>query len=74
MAAVPETKFVRAGDTDIVYQVFGRGPLHLVVVNGWFTNIDVMWELPEYARCLDRLATLLASSCSTSAAPGFPTG
>jgi class 3 adenylate cyclase len=57
MTAVPETKFVRAGETDIAYQVFGRGPTHLVIVNGWFTNIDVVWELPEYARCLDRIAT-----------------
>ena len=52
MAAVPETKFVRAGETDVAYQVFGRGPLHLVVVNGWFTNIDVVWELPEYRALL----------------------
>lgn len=57
MAAIPETHFVRAGDLDIAYQVFGAGPVDLVVVNGWFTNLDVMWELPEYARFLDRLAT-----------------
>src|SRR6478736_1490327 len=57
MAAIPETHFVRAGDLDIAYQVFGHGSVDLVVVNGWFTNLDVMWELPEYARFLDRLAT-----------------
>jgi pimeloyl-ACP methyl ester carboxylesterase len=56
MAAIPETHFVRAGEVDIAYQVFGQGP-DLVVVNGWFTNLDVMWELPEYARFLDRVAT-----------------
>jgi class 3 adenylate cyclase len=57
MTVVPETRFVRAGTTDIAYQVFGRGPIDLIIVNGWFTNIDVVWELPEYARFLDRFAS-----------------
>jgi hypothetical protein len=30
MTAIPETRFVRAGDVDIAYQVVGSGPIDLV--------------------------------------------
>jgi hypothetical protein len=45
-----------------------------VVVNGWFTNIDVVWELPEYARCLDRLATFARVVMFDKRGTGLPTG
>src|SRR5262252_7208298 len=57
MAAMPETRFTRAGDVDIAYQVVGdAAPLDLVVVPGWVSHLEVMWELPEFAHFLDRLA------------------
>ena len=57
MAEIPETRFTRAGDVDIAYQVVGEaGGLDLVFVPGWVSHLEVMWELPEFARFLDRLA------------------
>ena len=57
MAAIPETRFVRAGDVDIAYQVVGSGPIDLVAVPGWVSHLEVAWELPEYARFLERMAS-----------------
>ena len=59
MSEVPETRFTRAGDVDIAYQVVGAtGEVDLVVVPGWVSHLEVMWELPEFARFLDRLAAM----------------
>jgi hypothetical protein len=37
--------------------VTGEGPLDLVFVPGWISNIEPAWELPEFTRFLDRLAS-----------------
>ena len=54
---VPETHYTRAGTVNIAYQVTGSGPLDLVLVPGWVSNIDVFWEEPRLARFLRRLAS-----------------
>ena len=57
MTERPETRFTRAGEVDIAYQVVGdAAPLDLVFVPGWVSHLEVMWELPEFAHFLDRLA------------------
>ena len=56
MTDIPETKYVRSGDADLAYQVFGSGA-DLVAIHGLPGHLEVMWELPEYAAFLDRLGT-----------------
>lgn len=56
VGTTPETRFARAGDVDIAYQVVGDGPIDLVWIPGWVSHCDLAWELPELARFLDRLA------------------
>ena len=46
-----------SGEVNIAYQVVGEGPLDLVFVSGWVSNLDLMWEDPSYARFLRRLAS-----------------
>jgi pimeloyl-ACP methyl ester carboxylesterase len=59
MPEMPETRFTKVGDIDIAYQVIGRADeLDLVFVPGWVSHLEVMWELPEFARFLDRLAAM----------------
>ncbi len=53
----PETKFAHGPDGAVGYQVFGDGPVDLVFVTQWGTNIDTFWDEPSAARYLDRLAT-----------------
>jgi class 3 adenylate cyclase len=56
MAEIPQTCFVRSGDVDLAYQVFGAGE-DLVAIPGLPSHLEVMWELPELAGFLDRLAS-----------------
>ena len=52
----PETCYARSGDVRIAYQVVGSGPLDLVYVPGFVSNLDVFREMPEWARFFSRLA------------------
>jgi pimeloyl-ACP methyl ester carboxylesterase len=53
----PETQYARSGDLNIAYQVTGDGPLDLVYVPGWVSNVELMWEEPAMAHFLERLAS-----------------
>jgi pimeloyl-ACP methyl ester carboxylesterase len=56
---MPETRFTRVDDLDIAYQVVGpAAELDVVFVPGWVSHLEVMWELPEFAYFLDRLAAM----------------
>jgi pimeloyl-ACP methyl ester carboxylesterase len=44
----PETSYVKTEDgVHIGYQTFGEGPYDLVVNDGWMSNVDANWDLPE---------------------------
>src|SRR6266545_4020224 len=51
------TRFARNAGVSIAYQVVGDGPLDLVWVPGWTTNLEMFWEEPSYAGFLRRLAS-----------------
>jgi pimeloyl-ACP methyl ester carboxylesterase len=53
----PETRYARSGHAHIAYQVVGTGPLDLVYVPGWVSNVELNWEEPSYSRFLTRLAS-----------------
>ncbi len=53
----PETKYAPSPNGAIGYQVFGDGPVDLVFVTQWGTNIDNYWDEPSASRYLDRLAS-----------------
>jgi class 3 adenylate cyclase len=53
----PETRYAKSGDVNIAYQVVGEGPLDLVYVPGWISNVELMWEEPAHAHLLQRLAS-----------------
>jgi len=53
----PETTYAHSPDGAIGYQVFGEGPIDLVFVTQWGTNIDNYWDEPTASRYLDRLAS-----------------
>jgi class 3 adenylate cyclase/pimeloyl-ACP methyl ester carboxylesterase len=58
MAKVPETRFASSGDVDIAYQIVGDGGRDIVMTMGWATHLELIWELPELAYFLDRLAQM----------------
>ena len=52
----PKTQFAKAGDVSIAYQVTGDGPVDLIRVPGWISNVDYDWEYPPQARLIERLS------------------
>jgi len=52
----PETRYAKSGDVRIAYQVVGGGPLDLVFVPGFVSNIELFWEIPEWVQFFSRLA------------------
>lgn len=52
-----ETKYILSGGVHIAYQVIGKGPIDIVYVPGWVSNVELAWEVPELSRFLRRLAS-----------------
>jgi class 3 adenylate cyclase len=57
MAAESQTRFVRTDGVHIAYQVIGSGATDLLLIDSWFHNVELVWELPEFASVLRRLAS-----------------
>lgn len=52
----PDTRYARSGDVHVAYQTLGEGPIDLVFVDQWWSNVDTQWDLPPLAQMLERLA------------------
>jgi pimeloyl-ACP methyl ester carboxylesterase len=52
-----QTKYAKSGGVHIAYQIVGDGPIDLVIVPGWASNVDGWWELPLAAAFYERLAS-----------------
>jgi class 3 adenylate cyclase len=59
----PETRYARGKEGAVAYQVLGDGPLDLVFIPGWVTNVEVIWEEPLLANFLRRLARFSRLLC-----------
>jgi class 3 adenylate cyclase len=57
VAQVPRTRYAKCGDMDIAYQVFGDGPVDLLVLPGPFIPIDSIDAEPRLYRFHRRLAS-----------------
>lgn len=53
----PRTRYARSGKVNIAYQVIGDGPIDLVYVPGWVSNVELGWEEPSVASFLRGLAS-----------------
>ena len=51
----PETRYARGRGGYVAYQVFGDGPLDLIVGTGPASNIDLIWDQPAAARFYSQL-------------------
>jgi class 3 adenylate cyclase len=57
-------RYARSHDgQSVAYQVSGAGPLDLVFIPDWVTNLEVMREEPSIARFFDRLASFSRLIC-----------
>src|ERR1700676_4175048 len=53
----PVTQYAKSGDVHIAYQAFGEGPINLVLVPGFVSNVENYWDEPDLARFLNRLGS-----------------
>jgi pimeloyl-ACP methyl ester carboxylesterase len=55
---IPEVQYATAGDgVHIAYQIVGDGPVDLLFVPGYWSNLTWNWQLPAYALFLQKLAS-----------------
>ena len=53
----PDVRYAHNGDVAIAYQIFGEGPINLVCVPGFVSNLYWNWDLPEFRRMLTGLGS-----------------
>lgn len=52
----PQTQFAWNGDVSLAYQVLGEGPVDLLYLQGYISQVDLNWESPYLSRFLRGLA------------------
>ena len=52
-----ETRYADSDGVSIAYQVHGDGPIDLVLVPGFVSQVELLWEEPTVARFLRRLSS-----------------
>ncbi|HEX4563752.1 MAG TPA: adenylate/guanylate cyclase domain-containing protein [Solirubrobacteraceae bacterium] len=53
----PVTRYAQNDGVNLAYQAIGDGPLDILFLPGWISQIEHLWELPALRRYLERLAT-----------------
>jgi DNA-binding SARP family transcriptional activator/pimeloyl-ACP methyl ester carboxylesterase len=53
---IPKTQYVPSGEVHIAFQTLGSGPVDLLIVPGFVSHLEVIWESPTLARALQHLA------------------
>jgi class 3 adenylate cyclase/pimeloyl-ACP methyl ester carboxylesterase len=51
----PKTQYADSHGVSIAYQVIGEGPVDLVVVPGWVSNVETIWSEPIFLRLIRNL-------------------
>ncbi|MDX6512374.1 MAG: hypothetical protein QOE36_1878 [Gaiellaceae bacterium] len=53
---MPDIRYVRSGEASIAYHVYGDGPVDLLLVPDYFSNLVYDWDSPHWRGLYDRLA------------------
>jgi class 3 adenylate cyclase len=56
MVEAPVTRYARSGEVHIAYQTVGEGAIDLLLIDTWVHHVEAVWDFPEFARLLRRLA------------------
>lgn len=54
----PKTLYAQSGELSIAYQCVGDGPLDILFIPGFVSNVELLWELPLWAELFGGLSTL----------------
>jgi pimeloyl-ACP methyl ester carboxylesterase len=55
--AHPRTRYARSGGAHIAYQTYGDGPIDLVMVPGFVSNVEHYWEMPRVPELFERIGS-----------------
>lgn len=61
--SAPTTRYVATDGGYVAYQMFGEGPMTVLFITNWLTNLDVMWDEPALAAYLRRLSSFSRVVC-----------
>jgi class 3 adenylate cyclase len=57
MRNLPDTRYTQVDRFAIAYQVVGNGPIDLLYLPQFVSNVEWNWLVPEHARFMDRLSS-----------------
>ena len=57
MITQPTTRYARSGDVSIAYQVVGEGPIDVVLVPGYISHVELIWEIPTAIHIIERITS-----------------
>lgn len=57
VTTTPATRYARSGEASIAYQIVGDGPIDLLFMPGWISQVEQLWESPGMRRWLESLTT-----------------
>ena len=58
MAVTPKTQYAQSGELSIAYQCVGDGPLDLLFIPGFVSNVELLWDMPRWVELFDGLSAL----------------
>jgi class 3 adenylate cyclase len=53
--ALPETRYATNDGLYVAYQQVGDGPVDIVMLTQWFSNVDSQWDVPPLAEFIRRI-------------------
>ncbi len=53
----PQTRYAKVDGVHIAYQVMGNGSPDMVLIPNWVSHLEAMWDIPAFARFLERIAS-----------------
>jgi len=56
---MPATQYAQSGELSVAYQCVGDGPLDLLFIPGFVSNVELLWDIPKWVRLCGRVAALL---------------
>jgi hypothetical protein len=53
----PDIRYTQSGDVSVAYAIKGEGPIDVVFVHGYMSNLEVEWEDPGHVAFFTKLAS-----------------
>jgi len=71
MAAIPATRYVKSDDVHIAYQMLGEGSFDLLLVPGFVSHLEAIWQSAGRSVLLRRLASFCRLILFDKRGPGM---